>query len=142
MVNSENRREKADVISLGVASGRFIYLRRSRSHGFNMLDGNSLRGYSIQAANEKYQSQAYQELDWWPSHMTEEIFFFRYYSTRTTLYQLNATLLLNYLPTNLVIEPNCRDSILSLEVTITNLAETRIKLSMYLSRSYRSHAVR
>jgi len=59
------------------------------------LGGSDMRGYIFQATDENYEWKATRELEWWPKHQTEEGFLSRGYSTTTTLYMLQATLL-NY----------------------------------------------
>jgi len=59
------------------------------------LFGNDVRGYIFQASDENYEWKSTREWEWGPKHQTEEGFLSRSYSTTTTAYILQATLL-NY----------------------------------------------
>lgn len=80
----------------GNSFGQISYIFADPDHpDLICLGGNSMRNYIFQATDANYEWKATREWEWWPRHMTEEIFFSRNYSTRTTLYLLDATLL-NY----------------------------------------------
>jgi hypothetical protein len=59
------------------------------------LFGNDIRGYIFQATDENYEWRATRDWEWGSKHQTEEGFLSRGYSTTTTAYILQATLL-NY----------------------------------------------
>jgi hypothetical protein len=52
----------------------------------------SMRAIIAQAQDERYQWELTREWDWMEQHMTDEVFFYRDYSTGATLYMFPATL--------------------------------------------------